>query len=116
MGQCGTAASPAALKKLMGPMKEVTTAIVDAGQKLGEKKPDAKEAKPFQTNAARLAAMNRQLFPMLSDRMCKEVSAKLQKGCSDLSKAAQKKDSNAIADGISQIRASCSECHGCAGL
>ena len=120
IGWCSFAAAQCAgsedMKKVMGSMKTVTTALVDADQKLGEKKPDSKEIKPFQANAAKLGMLNRQLFTMLSDKMCKQVAGKLNKGVSDLRKNAEKKDSNGMHDGISQIRATCSECHGCAGL
>jgi hypothetical protein len=116
--QCGGGGggSMAEMKKMMGPMKDVTMVIVEAGQKLGEKKPDDKEAKFFETNARKLGMMNKRLFTMLSDPMCKQASAKLNKGVADLIKCAGKKDSNGIADGISQIRATCGECHNCPGL
>ena len=117
-GQCGGGGggSMAEMKKMMGPMKDVTVAIVDAGQKLGEKKPDAKEAKTFETNVRRLGMMNKRLYTMLSDAMCKGEAQKLNKGVGDLIKCAQKKDSNGIADGISQIRATCGSCKMCPGL
>jgi len=117
-GQCGGGGgSMAEMKKMMGPMKEVTMAIVDAEQKLGEKKPDAKEAEVFKTNARRLGAMNQRIFTMVkSDAMCAGESKKLNKGVGDLIKCAGKKDSNGIADGISQIRATCGSCKMCPGL
>jgi hypothetical protein len=114
-GQCGGGSS-AEMKKMMAPMKDVTVALVDAGQKLGEKKPDAKEAKVFETNAKKLGMMNKRLYTMLSDNMCKAEAQKLNKGVGDLIKCAGKKDSNGIADGISQIRATCSGCKTCPGL
>jgi len=115
-GQCGGGGPNPEMKKMMTPMKDVTVSLVDAGQKLGEKKPDAKEAKTFETNAKRLGMMNKRLYSMLSDKMCKDEAQKLNKGVGDLIKCAGKKDSNGIADGISQIRATCSACKGCAGL
>jgi cytochrome c556 len=104
------------MKRVMTGMKTVTTNLVDADQKLGEKKPDSKEVTPFQTNAAKLGNLNRQLFTMLSDAKCKEEARKINKGVSDLLKYAKKKDSNGMHDGISQIRATCGACHGCPGL
>jgi hypothetical protein len=115
-GQCGGGPNPE-MKKVMTPMKDVTVAIVEAGQKLGEKKPDAKEAEVFKTNARRLGAMNQRIFTMVkSDPPCATECKKLNKGVGDLIKCAQKKDSNGIADGISQIRATCGSCKTCPGL
>jgi len=116
--QCGPGAGGMAeMKKMMAPIKDVTVSIVEAGQKLGEKKPDAKEAKVFETNARKLGMLNQRIFTMVKgEAACALASRKLNKGVGDLIKCAQKKDSNGIADGISQIRATCSECHGCAGL
>jgi hypothetical protein len=115
-GQCGGGAPNPEMKKMMAPMKDATVSLVDAGQKLGEKKPDAKEAKTFETNAKKLGMMNKHLYSMLTDNMCKAESQKLNKGVGDLIKCAGKKDSNGIADGISQIRATCGSCKTCPGL
>ncbi len=114
-GQCG--GGNAEMKKAMVPMKDVTMAIVEAGQKMGEKKPEAKEAKVFETNAKRLGMLNQRIFTMVkSDPPCAAEAKKLHKGVGDLIKCAQKKDSVGIADGISQIRATCGACKSCPGL
>ena len=103
-------------KKIMGNMKTVTMDLVEADSKMGEKKPEAKEAKAFQSGAAKMAYLNSQLFKMLNTDMHKMAAKKLQKGINDLNKSAKAKDSAGIHDGVSQIRASCSECHADKGL
>ena len=116
---CGSAAAQCGggggvsmdMKKIMMNMKTLTVDLVDADSKMGEKKPDAKEAKAFQSSAAKMAYLNNQLYKCLNTDMHKMAAKKLQKGINDLSKQAKAKDSAGIHDGVSQIRASCSECH-----
>ena len=112
----GGGAGSSEMKKVMTNIKAVTIIIVDTGSKIGEKKPDAKDVKPLQTNGAKLEVLTRQLFPMLTDAMCKQQGRNLAKGTGDLMKHSKAKNSEGIADAISQIRATCSACHNCAGL
>lgn len=117
-GQCGGGGGNAAeKKKIMNMMKDVTVALVEIDQKLGEKNPDDKEAKQIQANARKLAVLTKQFFPMVCpDATCKTAIQKLAKGVGDLMKNSKTKKSIEIHDGISQIRATCSECHMCKGL
>ena len=111
--QCGGGGGGVSMdmKKIMMNMKTVTVDLVDADSKMGEKKPEVKEAKAFQSGAAKMAFLNNQLYKCLNTDMHKMAAKKLQKGINDLNKQAKSKDSNGIHDGVSQIRAACSCCH-----
>ena len=111
--QCGGGGGGVSMdmKKIMMNMKTLTVDLVDADSKMGEKKPDAKEAKAFQSGAAKMAFLNNQLYKCLNTDMHRMADKKLQKGINDLNKQAKSKDSAGIHDGVSQIRAACSSCH-----
>lgn len=111
--QCGGGGGGVSMdmKKIMGNMRTVTLDLIEADSKMGEKKPDAKEAKVFQMGAQKMAYLNNQLYKCLNTDMHRMAAKKLQKGINDLLKQAKAKDSAGIHDGVSQIRAACSCCH-----
>jgi cytochrome c556 len=119
VAQCGGGGGGGAgnMKQIMASMKPVTEGIVEAGSKIGEKKPNEKDVKPLQSNGAKLAGLTSQLFTCVKgDAKCAAVAQKLAKGVGDLKKNCKSKKSEGIADAISQIRATCGECHNCPGL